>query len=68
MKQFLAVRSASDRSIRSVQVFEESDHIEAAVARDLAREVDGQEAELFLGSDLLDVIQSHEAFFEEGRS
>lgn len=65
MRQFVVTRTTPDRSVRTVQVFAESDHLEAAVCLDLAREVEGLEAEIFLGADLVDVVRSHENFFAE---
>lgn len=64
MKQFLVTRSAETHEVRSVQVYEPDELIEAAVARDVARDLESLEAEIFLGEDLVDVVRSHERYFQ----
>lgn len=50
--------------IRSIECFEETAHLDAAVCAELA-EIEGMDAEVFLGSDLLEVVESHKSFFGE---
>lgn len=66
MLQFLAKRSRLTKQLKSVEVFSEEENIELGVAEDLAR-IEGLQVEVFLGADLVDVVQSHPSFFEETR-
>jgi hypothetical protein len=50
--------------IRSVECFEEAAHLDAAVCAELG-EIERMEVEVFLGSDLLEVVESHRSFFGE---
>lgn len=64
MKLFVA-KLTPGMDLRSVEVFSESDHHGAAVAKEQA-EADGLEAAIFFGADLLDVVRSYPAWFGEG--
>jgi hypothetical protein len=66
VKQILVRRSAR-HEIRSVEVFDESDHLGPAVAAELA-EIEGLEPTIFLAADLNDAVLSNEGFFVEAAS
>jgi hypothetical protein len=61
--QFLCKRNRLTKQLVSVQVFSEDENIELGVAEDMAR-IEGLQVEVFLGADLIDVVQTHPAFFE----
>jgi hypothetical protein len=62
MMQIVAKRHPQ-RGLESVECFGEDEHLDAAVAAELA-EIEGLEAQVFLGSDLVDVAQSSPSWFE----
>jgi hypothetical protein len=64
MRQFV-VKSTAAGELRSIEVFEADQVIDAAVAAEMA-EIEGLEVEAFLGADLLDVVRSYPAWFGEG--
>ena len=61
MKQFVVTRSRS-KGLKSIEVFEESEHLEAGVAAELA-ELEGHEAQVFLGDNLVDVARTGPEWF-----
>ncbi len=56
MRQFVVTR-ARDRGLKRVEAFDEGEHLEAAVAAELA-EIEGLEAEVFIGADPIDVART----------
>lgn len=65
MLQFLCVKTPLGH-LHSIHVYSEDEHIEVGVAAEIAK-FEGYDVEVFLGTDLVDVMRSHEAFFEEPR-
>jgi hypothetical protein len=63
MKQFLCKRTRLGHDVKSVEVFGADEHIELGVAAELAR-LEGLEVEVFIGTDLVDVVGSNKNFFE----
>lgn len=61
MIQIVAKRHP-ERGLESVECFGEDEHLDAAVAAELA-EIEGLEARVFLGSDLVDVARSSPFWF-----
>lgn len=61
MMQIVAKRHPQ-RGLESVECFGEEEHLDAAVAAELA-EIEGLEARVFLGSDLVDIAQSSPSWF-----
>lgn len=62
MRQFVVKRSP-EQGLKSVECFGADEHMEAAVAAELA-EIEGLEAQIFLGCDLIDVARSSPRWFE----
>lgn len=65
MRQFVVSRSSKAHNVKRVEVFGENEHLEAAACREVAQEIEGLEATIFIGADLSDVVRSHEGFFSE---
>jgi hypothetical protein len=63
VRQFLVTRT-KDGHLHSVHAFAETDE-DAQVCRNIAREASDLEADLFLATDLIEVVRSHESYFEE---
>jgi hypothetical protein len=64
LKQFLCKRTRLGHELKSVEVFGANEDIELGVAAQLAR-IEGLEIEVFVGTDLVDVVRSNANFFEE---
>lgn len=62
MKLFFVKRHA-DRGLEEIRVFDGSETLEASVAQELA-ELEGSEARVFVGADLVDVALGAPAWFE----
>lgn len=65
MRRFVVTRTKDRHEVQTVHAFADEAAREAAVCVDVAREAEDIEAEVFLGDDLLDVVESHKGFFAE---
>lgn len=62
MKRFVVKRTRA-QALKSVEVFDESESIAAGVAAELA-EIEGLQAKVFIGADLVDVVKSSPTWFD----